>query len=152
MGSDRIENFHNLTHEIYQTRGCSTFRREVDKVIPESRNFRGGEEYPPRNPSLRLGQLPQDRYMRGEVKDLTMLATTSAVTQLPLPYEYNLPVTWHGNGCGKWIYILSLDTMAQQCPMVAELATKQAKKRLREDQEVLEVVESNQKRRWNDER
>jgi len=33
----------------------------------------------------------------------------------------NLPVSWHGNGAGKWLYLLSLDQLSFQCPAMANL-------------------------------
>ncbi|KAF4677404.1 hypothetical protein FOL47_001616 [Perkinsus chesapeaki] len=34
--------------------------------------------------------------------------------------EYRLPVAWHGNGVGKWIFLLVVDELARECPAVAE--------------------------------
>lgn len=65
---------------------------------------------------------------------------------------FNLPISWHGNGCGKWIYILSLDALSGQCPVVSHLAATEGRHRLKQDQEVLTRLENMQKRRWNDER
>jgi len=33
----------------------------------------------------------------------------------------NLPVSWHGNGAGKWLYLLALDRLSLFCPSVANL-------------------------------
>ncbi|CAE8696682.1 unnamed protein product, partial [Polarella glacialis] len=32
-----------------------------------------------------------------------------------------LPVSWHGNGAGKWLYLLALDRLSMRCPVVANL-------------------------------
>jgi len=34
------------------------------------------------------------------------------------------PISWHGNGAGKWIWLLALDTLARSCPYVANLTVE----------------------------
>merc|ERR1712048_565047 len=36
----------------------------------------------------------------------------------------NLPISWHGNGAGKWLYLLSLDGLSRHCAIVANLTLK----------------------------
>jgi len=33
----------------------------------------------------------------------------------------HLPISWHGNGAGKWLYLLSLDSLSLHCGMVANI-------------------------------
>jgi len=39
--------------------------------------------------------------------------------------QRNLPVSWHGNGAGKWLYLLALDGLSLQCAPVANLTLEQ---------------------------
>ncbi|KAF4726951.1 hypothetical protein FOZ62_023591, partial [Perkinsus olseni] len=34
--------------------------------------------------------------------------------------DHRLPIAWHGNGVGKWMFLLIVDELARQCPPVAE--------------------------------
>lgn len=36
----------------------------------------------------------------------------------------NLPITWHGNGAGKWLWLLSLEELSRNCPFVANLTVQ----------------------------
>ncbi|CAD7943236.1 unnamed protein product [Amoebophrya sp. A120] len=65
---------------------------------------------------------------------------------------WHLPISWHGNGCGKWIFIMSLDALSRQCPIVAQLTTILVRDQATNDREVLARIEAGQKRRWEDPR
>lgn len=64
----------------------------------------------------------------------------------------HLPVMWHGNGCGKWLYLLSLDQLSYKCTPVAQLSSTVVRDSIYEDNDMLNRLERLQKRRWNDER
>ncbi|CAJ1403440.1 unnamed protein product [Effrenium voratum] len=35
-----------------------------------------------------------------------------------------LPITWHGNGAGKWLWLLSLEELSRSCPFLANLTVQ----------------------------
>jgi len=36
----------------------------------------------------------------------------------------NLPITWHGNGAGKWLWLLTLEELSRVCAFVANLTVQ----------------------------
>eukprot|EP00913_Durusdinium_trenchii_P025469 g23908.t1 len=39
--------------------------------------------------------------------------------------ENNLPISWHGNGAGKWLYLLALDQLSLRCGPAANVTRAQ---------------------------
>ena len=64
----------------------------------------------------------------------------------------HLPIMWHGNGCGKWLYLLSLDQLSHKCTPVSQLSVTVVRDSIYEDNDMLQRLERMQKRRWHDER
>ncbi|CAK9032158.1 Asparagine synthetase [glutamine-hydrolyzing] 1 (Glutamine-dependent asparagine synthetase 1) [Durusdinium trenchii] len=38
--------------------------------------------------------------------------------------QNTLPITWHGNGAGKWLWLLSLEELSRSCPFIANLTVQ----------------------------
>eukprot|EP00397_Hematodinium_sp_SG-2012_P007351 GEMP01007396.1.p1 GENE.GEMP01007396.1~~GEMP01007396.1.p1 ORF type:complete len:733 (+),score=152.95 GEMP01007396.1:611-2809(+) len=60
----------------------------------------------------------------------------------------NLPVLWHGNGAGKWFYLISLNRLISHCQHVAQEALEQF-----DEDNMLYIIlgmEKFQHRRWAD--
>ncbi|CAK9010243.1 unnamed protein product [Durusdinium trenchii] len=47
--------------------------------------------------------------------------------------ENNLPISWHGNGAGKWLYLLALDQLSLRCGPAANVTRAQMPEQMMAD-------------------
>jgi len=60
----------------------------------------------------------------------------------------NIPLTWHGNGVGKWFFFISLERMVKNCKHIAYEMWSMMN--LQNMYNVIDQLEKNQHRRWDD--
>lgn len=128
------------------------------------------DAYPPDSPDVFLNRTWHQQFLESRVSfgedattarpSLASLTLKSGDEIVHTRYEslevsfervpWNLPISWHGNGCGKWIFIMTLDALSWQCPVVAQLTSTLVRDQVMKDQEVMNKIEAMQKRRWDD--